>query len=228
MKQKRAHYKKLRQDLQKKQTPSSRRRLKAIGQREHRWMNDVNHCLSKALALGHPQGTLFVLEDLKGIRSATERIRTKDRYVSVSWPYYDLEQKLRYKAMRNRSTVIAVDPAFTSQICPVCGHRDKKNRRHEKHQFCCGSCGYTSNDDRIAAMNLQRMGKEYLLKTQVPENGTAPVEHASPGRVQSITPRCAASPDAPAEESGFFTPKVGDDRLLPPGRHKLANLFVSS
>ena len=228
VKQKRAHYKKLRQDLQKKQTPSSRRRLKAIGQREHRWMNDVNHCLSKALALGHPQGTLFVLEDLKGIRSATERIRTKDRYVSVSWSYYDLEQKLRYKAMRNRCTVIAVDPAFTSQICPVCGHRDKKNRRHEKHQFCCKSCGYTSNDDRIAAMNLQRMGKEYLLKTQVPENGTAPVEHASPGRVQSITPRCAASPDAPAEVSGFFTPKVGDDRLLPLGRHKLANSFVSS
>ena len=182
VKQKRAHYKKLRQDLQKKRTPSSRRRLKAIGQREHRWMNDVDHCLSKALALGHPQGTLFVLEDLTGIRSATERVRTKDRYVSVSWPYYDLEQKLRYKAMRNRSTVIAADPAFTSQTCPVCGHRDKKNRRHEKHQFCCKSCGYTSNDDRIAAMNLQRMGKEYLLKTLVPENGTAPVEHASPGR----------------------------------------------
>ena len=228
VKQKRAHYKKLRQDLQKKRTPSSRRKLKAIGQREHRWMNDVDHCLSKALALGHPQGTLFVLEDLTGIRSATERIRTKDRYVSVSWPYYDLEQKLRYKAMRNRSTVIAADPAFTSQTCPVCGHRDKNNRRHEKHQFCCGSCGYTSNDDRIAAMNLQRMGKEYLLKALVPENGTAPAEHASPGRVQSITPRCAASPEASAEGSGCLTPKVGDDRLLPPGRHKLAKSFVSS
>ena len=228
VKQKRAHYKKLRQDLQKKQTSSSRRRLKAIGQREHRWMNDVNHCLSKALVLGKPEGTLFVLEDLTGIRSATERIRTQDRYVSVSWSYYDLEQKLRYKAMRNRSTVISVDPAYTSQTCPVCGYRDKKNRIHEKHLFCCGSCGYTSNDDRIAAMNLQRMGKEYLLKIQVSENDTIPEEHASPGGVQSITPRCAASPEAPAEGSGYSKPKVGDVCLLPLGRYKLANSFVSS
>lgn len=49
VKQKRAKYKKLRQSLQKKQTSSARRRIRAIGHRENRWMNDVNHCLSKTL-----------------------------------------------------------------------------------------------------------------------------------------------------------------------------------
>jgi transposase len=49
VKQKRAHYRKLRQSLQKKQTSSARRRLRAIGHRENRWMNDVNHCLSKII-----------------------------------------------------------------------------------------------------------------------------------------------------------------------------------
>ena len=38
IKQKRAYYSKLRKELQKRQTPSTRRRLKAIGQRENRWM----------------------------------------------------------------------------------------------------------------------------------------------------------------------------------------------
>ena len=130
-------------------------------------MNDVDHCLSKALLCSNPEGTLFVLEDLTGIRSASERVRTKDRYVSVSWSYYDLEQKLMYKANRYGSRVIKVDPAYTSQRCPVCGHKERGNRDKKNHVFRCRKCGYTSNDDRIAAMNLQRMGTEYLLKTQV-------------------------------------------------------------
>ena len=167
VKKKKANYKRLRQELQKRQTPSARRRLKAIGQKENRWMNDVNHCLSKALICNTPSVTLFVLEDLTGIRSATERVRTKDRYVSVGWSYYDLQEKLVYKALKNGNYVILVDPAYTSQTCPVCGLRDKSNRNKRKHLFCCKRCGYTSNDDRIAAMNLQRMGIEYLLEAQV-------------------------------------------------------------
>ena len=167
IKQKRAHYKKLRQNLQKKQTSSARRRMRAIGQRENRWMNDENHCLSKALIRDNPEGTLFVLEDLTGIRSATERVRVKDRYVQVSWPYYNLEKKLTYKAQMNGSVVIKVDPKYTSQTCPICGHREKNNRDHGKHVFRCRECGYTTNDDRIGAMNLQRMGTKYLQKLKV-------------------------------------------------------------
>jgi len=88
IKQKRAKFKQLRRELQKRQTPSSRRRLKAIGQRENRWMQDVNHCISKALVTENPEHTLFVLEDLTGIRSATEKVTSaKDRYESVSWSF---------------------------------------------------------------------------------------------------------------------------------------------
>ena len=194
VKQKRAHFKKVRQELQKRQTSSSRKRLREIGSRENRWMNDVNHCLSKALVLSHPEKTLFVLEDLTGIRSATERVRTDDRYVTVSWSYYDLEQKLKYKALRYGSDVITVDPAYTSQTCPVCGYRDKGNRNKKKHFFCCGKCGYRSNDDRIAAMNLRRMGTEYLTKALVSDKDTVLREHAPAGGASSIAPRCAASP----------------------------------
>lgn len=167
IKQKRGHYKNLRKQLQQVGTPSSRRRLKAIGQRENRWMQDVNHCVSKTLVESNPKHTLFVLEDLSGVRSATEKIRVKDRYVSVSWSFYDLEQKLIYKAMQHQDKVIKVNPAYTSQCCPVCGHTEKANRNKKIHLFCCQNCGYKSNDDRIGAMNLYRMGIDYLVPDTV-------------------------------------------------------------
>ena len=173
IKQKRAHYSKLRKELQMRKTSSARRRIKAIGSRENRWMQDVNHCVSKALVNNNPKHTLFVLEDLSGVRSATERVRTKDRYVTVSWSFYDLEQKLFYKAKQNQSSVIKVNPAYTSQCCPACGHIEKANRNKKIHLFSCKNCGYKSNDDRIGAMNLYRMGINYLEDNQVPGTVTA-------------------------------------------------------
>ena len=168
IKQKRADYSRLRKELQMRHTPSSRRRLKAIGQRENRWMQDINHQVSKALVENNPKHTLFVLEDLSGIRNATERVKTKARYVSVSWSFFDLEQKLIYKAKQNQSSVIKVDPRYTSQRCPCCGHVEKSNRNKKIHLFTCKKCGYKSNDDRIGAMNLYRMGINYLADSQVP------------------------------------------------------------
>jgi IS605 OrfB family transposase len=162
IKHKRGQYKKVRQQLQRRQTPSARRRLKAIGSRENRWVQDVNHCVSKALVGSNPKGTAFILEDLTGIRSATERVRLKDRYVSVSWAFYDLRQKLEYKAKMSDNKVVIVCPKYTSQACPKCGHTAKTNRNKSKHIFNCKTCAYTSNDDRVGAMNLHRKGIEYL------------------------------------------------------------------
>lgn len=167
IKQKRGHYKALRKELQQVRTPSSRRRIKAIGHRENRWMQNVNHCVSKALVESNPNGTLFVIEDLTGIRSATEKVFVKDRYISVSWTYFDLEQKLTYKALKHHQLVKKVNPAYTSQTCPKCGHTEKANRNKKIHLFTCRNCGYQSNDDRIGAMNLYRMGINLLVPNTV-------------------------------------------------------------
>lgn len=163
VKAKRAHYKNLRAQLQRKGTPSARRRLKRIGNRENRWMNDMNHCIAKALVTNNPEHTLFVLEDLTGIRNATEKVRVRDRYVMVSWAFYDLEQKLTYKAMLHGQKVAKVDPAYTSQQCPKCGHTERGNRDKHMHLFTCKNCGYRSNDDRVAAMNIYRKGIDLLV-----------------------------------------------------------------
>ncbi|PMB01606.1 transposase [Fischerella thermalis CCMEE 5273] len=162
IKDKRAQYKRVRQSLQQKQTPSARRRLKRIGNRENRWMTHVNHAIAKALVKQAGKNSLIVLEDLEGVRSATEKVRKRDRWYTVGWAFYQLRQMIEYKAKMNRSTVIAVDPKYTSQTCPTCGHTEKSNRDKKKHLFQCRACGYTSNDDRIGAMNLHRKGMEYL------------------------------------------------------------------
>ena len=163
IKDKRSHYKQLRRKLQQKQTPSARKRLKQIGHRENRWMTDVNHCVSKSLVDKYGSNTLFVIEDLTGIRQATERVWKRYRYETVSWAFYQLRQFLEYKALLKGSKVLAVDPKYTSQTCPKCGHVEKANRNKKKHVFQCKNCLYTSNDDRIGAMNLHRMGIEYLV-----------------------------------------------------------------
>lgn len=162
IKHKRSWYKHIRKQLQQVGTASARRKLKRIGQRENRWITDINHSVSKALVERHGAGTLFVLEDLTGVRHAAERVRVKDRYITVSWSFYQLRKMLEYKSMMNGSKVIAVDPRYTSQTCPKCGHTEKANRNNKKHTFRCIACGYTSNDDRIGAMNLQRKGIEYI------------------------------------------------------------------
>jgi putative transposase len=164
IKDKRGQYKRVRKSLQQKGTASARRRLKKIGDRETRWMTHVNHAVSKALFQTAGRNSSIVLEDLEGVRSATEKVRKRDRWYSVSWAFYQLRQMIEYKANMNQSTVIAVDPAYTSQTCPKCGHTEKANRNKNKHIFQCRTCGYTSNDDRIGAMNLHRKGMEYLVQ----------------------------------------------------------------
>ena len=160
--QKRRYYKNLRKELQSKGTKSAKRRLEAIGQRESRWMSDVNHCLAKTLVNRYGSGTIFVLEDLTGVTFDTVSKRSKkDRYEHHSWAFYDFEKKLTYKAVMNNSQVIKCDAHYTSQRCPKCGLIDSENRNKMKHEFCCKSCSYRTNDDRAAAMNIQFLGTLY-------------------------------------------------------------------
>ena len=166
VKRRREHYKKMRASLQKKGTRSARRRLRKIGRRENRWMRDVNHQVSKALVNRQSKPTLFALENLEGVRRATEKVRVQDRYVQVSWAFYQLRQMIEYKAAKAGHSVIVVDPRYTSQTCPTCGLVRKANRRKKTHEYHCSNCGYRSNDDRVAAMNIQRLGYQSIVETQ--------------------------------------------------------------
>lgn len=158
---KRQRYKYLRAKLQAKGTKSAKRVLKRIRQRENRWMSNENHRAAKALADCYGANTLFVLEDLTDVRCATAKVAQDRRYEQVSWPFYQLEQFLIYKAAAQGSRVLKVPASYTSQRCPQCGVIKKQQRDHERHEYVC-VCGFHANDDQSAAMNIQQLGNQWL------------------------------------------------------------------
>lgn len=166
------HYRRVRKSLMSKKTPSSRKRMAAIGSRENRWMRDVNHCVSKALVSAYDSPTLFFVEDLSGLadvirkRDGKTRKERKTKDLLVSWAHADLLAKFKYKAAQAGHFVVETNPAYTSQTCPKCGHVDHSARNKWLHEYTCTVCGYRTNDDRIAAMNLHRKGIEYLVQCQ--------------------------------------------------------------
>ena len=161
---KRKHYKELRSSLQSRNTKSSKRRVRSLGQKENRWMDDVNHVISKTLVGRYEPNTLFVIEDLTDVRFATEKSHKDSRYENASWAFYDLEQKLEYKAMLKGSSVKKADARYTSQRCPKCGRINADNRDHASHLYACDVCGYKSNDDRLAGMNLCELGRRHVME----------------------------------------------------------------
>ncbi len=68
-----------------------------------------------------------------------------------------VRRNLEYKCGR----LIEVNPAYTSQTCSQCVHTDKENRKTQA-RFQCVNCGFASNADTNAAMNIRRLGMAQL------------------------------------------------------------------
>lgn len=169
---KRDAFAKVRAELQAKGSKSAKRKLKAISGRENRWMNDVNHQISKTLVDRYGSNTLFVIEDLAGVSFDDNNLKPgrKEQHRNLrSWSFYQLEQFLTYKAEAAGSKVIKVSAKYTSQRCPKCGRIHKENRNHDTHEYICDICGYHSNDDRIGAMNLYDLGLMWLSGNEEPQ-----------------------------------------------------------
>lgn len=68
-------------------------------------------------------------------------------------------QFLDYKAVRAGVEIIKVDPRYTSQTCPECGHVAAENRP-TRAQFHCQECGHDAHADLVGARNiLARAGR---------------------------------------------------------------------
>ncbi|WP_218149928.1 hypothetical protein [Trichococcus palustris] len=76
------------------------------------------------------------------------------------------------------------------------GHVEKENRNKRTHTFCCKNCQYTSNDERIGAMNLHRKGVEAISAGAAPARVKSTILRGQP-RIFRHT-KAGASPDASA------------------------------
>lgn len=150
----RQRFARLRAALQKAGTNSAKRHLKRLARKEACFRRDVNHQISKRLVAKAKRTARGVkLEELTHIRART-RVRKSQRAKHAGWSFNQLRQFVEYKARRNGVPLGVVKPAYTSQTCSCCGHRDKRNRKGE--HFECHSCGVGMHADVNAAVNISR------------------------------------------------------------------------
>ena len=179
-----------RASLQKKGTKGAKRVLKRLSGRENRWMNDVNHVISKTLVCSYPEGTVFGLEELTSVSFDEDNNKaSKDQKKDLhSWSFYDLEQKLRYKAEKNDQTVVKINPQYTSQRCPICGNIDKEARHRDLHLYMCESCGFIGNDDITAGMNIYELVLRFLAGEEDPKFEIRPRRRNQRREAPSVKP----------------------------------------
>lgn len=154
----RARHAKLRAKLQAKGTQSAKRLLRKRRRKEARFAHDTNHVISKRIVrLAEGTGRGIAVENLSGIRDRVSA-RKPQRRTLHSWSFYDLWAKIEYKARLAGVLVVAVGPRNTSRQCACCGHVAKENRRSQS-EFLCVVCGFASNADFNAALNLRMRGR---------------------------------------------------------------------
>jgi IS605 OrfB family transposase len=185
----------LRTKLQKKNTPSARRRLKKRRRKEARRAKDINHKIAKhVVAEAERTGRGIALEELTGIRDRV-RLRKPQRATHSGWSFAQLGQFIAYKARRVGVPVVYVDPAYTSRTCAECGHIDRANRVSQAW-FACRSCGFVDHADRNGSRNIRARAEELWRRgAQSTAPDPPPTPEGGTGRKRSATAsgaRCAS------------------------------------
>lgn len=143
----RRHYKALRKRLQKAKNIKA---VKRISNKEQRIMKDIDHKISRDIvntAIAHNVSTIR-LEQLSNIRSSTRKSRKNNKSLHT-WSFYRLAQYIEYKARLAGIKVEFVNPAYTSQMCPICG---SLNHADDRDYEC--TCGYKAHRDLVGAINI--------------------------------------------------------------------------
>lgn len=141
------------------QKAGKKRALRKSQGKEQRWMKQINHQLSHHIVKQAVAQNVSVikLESLTGIREGTTSTSRgakarKNNRMKNTWSFSQLSLFITYKAERLGMIVEQVDPAYTSQECPACRHRNKAQDR----QYVCAECGWRGHRDTVGAINVSR------------------------------------------------------------------------
>ena len=123
-----------------------------IGDKYNRFKDTYNHKVSRYivnLAIKYNCG-IIQMEDLSGFSEYQSESLLKN------WSYYDLQNKIKYKAEENGIEVRFINPKYTSKRCSKCGyiHEDNRDCKNNQANFTCKICGYHENADINASKNI--------------------------------------------------------------------------
>lgn len=134
------------------------KKLDAIRKSEHNYIETMNHKLSRIIIKYCVENAIgkIRMEDLTGI--------TKDsnEYFFKSWPYYQLQQMIEYKAKEFGIEIEYVVAKDTSKTCHCCGvvHETARDKKDVSKFTCqtvdCNMFGKVQDADINAAINISR------------------------------------------------------------------------
>lgn len=148
-----------------------KRRMKKannIGDKYNRFKDTYNHKVSRYIVdLAYKNGVKTIqMEDLSGFSEHQSESLLKN------WSYYDLQNKIKYKAEEKGINIILINPQYTSKRCSKCGniHEDNRDCKNNQSKFECVICGHRENADINASKNIaipyiDEIIKEYIKDT---------------------------------------------------------------
>lgn len=148
------------------------RRIARLESRIANQRQDFLHKLSTDISKNH---AVVVLEDLRVrnmSRSARGTVDEPGKNVAakaglnkaiLDQGWRTFRSMLEYKQLWRGGEVIAVNPRYTSQTCPECGHVSAKNRAQQA-LFSCEQCRYSYHADTVAARNILARGQRREVK----------------------------------------------------------------
>lgn len=134
-----------------------------------RFKDTKNHCWSRYIvneAIKNNCGVIQ-MEDLTGISEENTFLKT--------WTFYDLKQKIKYKAEEVGIKFVEIKPSHTSGRCSCCGHIhrsvDKDIWRPKQDTFKCMKCDFGHkfhvNADWNAARNIATKDIDKIIDKQL-------------------------------------------------------------
>ena len=112
------------------------------------------------LLLKNHENSVLVMENLE---RGLKKCKINNKQYEEELNYNDLFSLLRIYSMKDtvirmsgnyNVNVVLVNPDFTSQMCPKCGHISKNNRKSQE-TFYCEKCNHKNNADINAAKNIK-------------------------------------------------------------------------
>jgi putative transposase len=144
-----------RKRLQRKGTKGAKKKLVRVSKKEARFRRQEDHRISKEIVeTAKRTGRGIACEDLAGIRARVTAKGGDARNRLSGWSFHQLYSFLAYKAQIAGVPVVQVDPAYTSQTCPECGHCERSNRRSQS-EFRCKRCHHEQHADVVGARNIR-------------------------------------------------------------------------
>lgn len=142
-----------------------------IGNIISNFKDTCNHKYSRAIinfAVAQ-KAEYIVIENMSGI--------SENNLFLKSWSYYDLQNKIKYKAAEVGIKVKIIDPQYTSRRCSKCGHINiKKTDVDANRMFICEECGKKADFDYNAAKNIAETDIEKIISMQKVTQGIGGIE----------------------------------------------------